>query len=118
MTTESSYRIEIAPQGWSFDCPPEQTLLLGALAAGFKLPNSCRNGTCRTCITKLVAGRIEHRIKWPGLSFDEKKEGWILPCVACPHEDLTIEAPMAVETNRDNALMPSQPPPTSIPEPQ
>ena len=95
MTTDS-FRIEIAPQGWTFDCPPGQTLLLAALAAGFKLPNSCRNGTCRTCITHLAQGRIEHRIKWPGLSFDEKKEGWILPCVACPLENSTIEAPLTV----------------------
>jgi len=95
MTAPDSFRIQIEPQGWSFDCPPDETLLTAALAAGIELPNSCRNGTCRTCLARLVAGRIEHRIKWPGLSLDEKKDGWILPCVACPREDLTIEQPRA-----------------------
>jgi len=95
MTAPATFRIQIEPQGWSFDCQAEQTLLEAALAAGITLPNSCRNGTCRTCIAKLAAGRIEHRIKWPGLSLDEKKEGWILPCVACPREALTIEQPLA-----------------------
>ncbi len=92
-----SYAVEISPQGWTFDCAPDQTLLLAALDAGLKLPNSCRNGTCRTCITHLAEGKIEHRIKWPGLSFEERKAGWILPCVASPRTPLKIEAPLAVD---------------------
>jgi hypothetical protein len=32
---------------------------------------------------------------WPGLSADEKRQGFILPCVARPESDLVIEAPRA-----------------------
>jgi len=86
-----TFHIEISPQGWQFSGPPDQTVLLAALAQGFKLPHSCRNGTCRACIARLLKGAIEYRIEWPGLSREEKDEGWILPCVACPRSDLMLD---------------------------
>lgn len=92
----TEFAVEIAPQGWRFDCPPDQTLLLAALETGLRMPHSCRNGSCRACIARLLSGRIEYRIEWPGLSREEKDEGWILPCVACARTPLTIEAPATV----------------------
>ena len=85
-----TFSIEISPQGWQFSCPPDQTLLLAALAQGFKLPHSCRNGSCRACIARLIEGEIEYRIEWPGLSREEKDQGFILPCVACPRSALKV----------------------------
>jgi ferredoxin len=84
------FKVRLEPQGAIFDCAPDQPLLLAALAAGIALPWSCRNGTCRSCITQLVSGRIEHRIAWPGLSAEEKAEGLILPCVAEPRSEVTL----------------------------
>lgn len=87
------YTVEIVPQGWRFECQADQSLLLAALAAGLRLPHSCRNGSCRACMARLLDGRIEYRIDWPGLLAEEKAEGWVLPCVACPRSDLRLEAP-------------------------
>lgn len=89
------FRVTLLPQQWTFDAPPDQTLLLAGLAAGIRLPHSCRNGTCRACITQMTAGEIQYRIEWPGLSREEKQEGWILPCVAHPRSDITLDAPAA-----------------------
>jgi ferredoxin len=74
---------------------PETTILAGAEAAGLTVPSSCRNGSCRTCICKLVSGEVRYLLAWPGLSVDEKREGWILPCVAVAQDDCVIEAPTA-----------------------
>jgi ferredoxin len=71
-------------------------LLAAARQAGFSLPSSCRNGTCRACICRLVSGRVRYSIDWPGLSIEEKREGWILPCVAHAESDLVLDAPEAV----------------------
>lgn len=90
------FRIEIAPQGWSFDGAAGQTVLLSALEHGLRMPHSCRNGTCRACLARLLEGQIDYRVEWPGLSREEKDEGLILPCVACPRSDLRIEAPATV----------------------
>jgi ferredoxin len=67
-----------------------QSLLEAAQAAGIRLPRSCRNGTCRACRCRLVAGRVRYRIEWPGLLPEEKAEGWILPCVALPDDELVV----------------------------
>jgi ferredoxin len=55
------------------------------------LASSCRNGSCRACMTRLVQGRVRYQVEWPGLLAEEKAQGWILPCVACPESDLVLE---------------------------
>ncbi|MCM5678148.1 2Fe-2S iron-sulfur cluster-binding protein [Schlegelella sp. S2-27] len=83
------------PSGWCFVASPDVTLLQSARAAGIRLPSSCRNGTCRACICQLLQGEIRYRMEWPGLSREEKLEGWVLPCVAYPVADIVLAAPAA-----------------------
>lgn len=89
------FRVVVLPAGLVFEAPAQQPLLQSAREAGLVLPSSCRNGTCRTCLCRLVEGRITHRIEWPGLSAEEKAEGYILPCVALPGSDLVLESARA-----------------------
>lgn len=89
------FQITVEPAGLQFAAPAGSTLLQAALQAGVKLPNSCRNGTCRTCLCLLRSGAVAYAIEWPGLSAEEKAEGFILPCVALPLADLVIAAPGA-----------------------
>ena len=88
-------RVRLEPSGLAFDAEAGTTLLKAAEAAGIELPSSCRNGTCRTCICQRLSGETRHTIEWPGLSADEKDEGWILPCVAEAVSDLSLDAPLA-----------------------
>jgi ferredoxin len=88
-------KVRLEPSGLAFEAEAGTTLLKAAEAAGIELPSSCRNGTCRTCICRLVSGQVRHIVEWPGLSLDEKDEGWILPCVAEALDDLTLDAPGA-----------------------
>ncbi len=84
---------QLQPHGWQWPCPAGMSVLEAALAHGVELPSSCRNGTCRACRCRLVAGEVRFRIDWPGLSAEEKAEGWILPCVALARTDLALELP-------------------------
>jgi ferredoxin len=68
----------------------DQTLLDSAEQALLVWPNSCRNGTCRTCIGQLSQGRVRYAIEWPGLSTEEKAQGYVLPCVAYPLTDIVL----------------------------
>lgn len=111
----ASFQVELRPQGWRFDAPPHETLLLAAQHSGLKLPSSCRNGTCRACIARLVDGRIDYRIEWPGLSREEKDEGWILPCVACARSNLVLDAPEAINLFDELPPPPAPPGANSIP---
>lgn len=90
-STETVFQARTAPDGLPFDAPASQPLLQSALKAGIPLVSSCRNGTCRTCLCKLASGRVVYRIEWPGLSAEEKTEGFILPCVAYPASDVVME---------------------------
>jgi len=90
-----TFSVKLEPLGLAFDAPRGETLLSSALGAGVVLPSSCRNGTCRACMCLAVAGSVSYRIEWPGLSADEKREGFILPCVARPESALTLHAPHA-----------------------
>jgi ferredoxin len=88
-----AFSAQIAGEGTVFEAPAALTLLHAAEQAGVWLrDSSCRNGTCRTCICRLVSGQVVYRIDWPGLSLDEKQAGFILPCVAHAASDVVIEA--------------------------
>jgi ferredoxin len=90
-------KIRIEPAGYEFEAAPGLTLLQAAQDAGIEIPSSCRNGTCRTCICEIRGGgSVRYRIEWPGLSAEEKAEGWTLPCVAEPMDDMTLDIPFAL----------------------
>lgn len=90
---ERVFSARIAPDGPSFAAPASLPLLQAAQHAGLELPSSCRNGTCRSCICRLHSGQVAYRIAWPGLSAEEKQEGYILPCVAYPVSDVVMALP-------------------------
>ena len=84
------FSILIVSKSWQFEAADSASVLEAARRAQFALPASCRNGTCRTCICRLVSGRVRYMVEWPGLSADEKKDGYMLPCVAIAESDLVI----------------------------
>ncbi|TAL94777.1 MAG: 2Fe-2S iron-sulfur cluster binding domain-containing protein [Paraburkholderia sp.] len=92
-----TFFVRIEPSGKTFDAPDSLTVLEAAGFAGLRLPRSCRNGTCRTCMCQLKEGRVRYTIEWPGLTREEKAEGLILPCVAIAASDLVIDVPDVVD---------------------
>jgi ferredoxin len=86
------FTVVIEPAGLSYVARADVPVLQSAREAGLILPSSCRNGTCRTCMCRLVSGRVRYAIEWPGLSPEEKAEGFILPCVAIPETALVVES--------------------------
>ena len=84
------WRITIGAGGPSFAAPASQPLLRSAEQAGRPFASSCRNGTCRTCMRRMLSGRVRYAIEWPGLLAEEKAQGWVLPCVAHPESDIVL----------------------------
>ena len=89
------FLVVVEPKAYAFEATSAVPLLEAARNAGIILPSSCRNGTCRTCICRMASGRVRYDIEWPGLSVDEKIDGYILPCVAYAESHLVIEVPLA-----------------------
>jgi len=96
--TPASFTIMLLPSQRSFASTGQTTVLEAAALAGLRLSSSCRNGTCRACLCRLLDGTVQYRIDWPGLSADEKATGWILPCVALPTSDLIVDQVDFLET--------------------
>ncbi|MEY4694055.1 MAG: hypothetical protein RLZZ95_504 [Pseudomonadota bacterium] len=85
------FTARVLPADVQFDVEGDLTLLEAAEMGRVQLPSSCRNGTCRTCLCRLVRGEVSYTVEWPGLSAEEKAEGLVLPCVARPLTDVVIE---------------------------
>jgi ferredoxin len=73
-----------------FDAWAHQPLLNSMEQGGINWPSSCRNGTCRTCFSKMTQGKVRYEIEWPGLSADELEAGYVLPCVAYPCSNISL----------------------------
>lgn len=84
------FRVRTEPGGAAFGTAPGLTLLESAERAGIAWPSSCRAGTCRTCIGRLLEGEVTYSIEWPGLIPEEKAQGYVLPCVAFAASDLVL----------------------------
>ena len=89
----SEFTLHIQPLGVTLTLADGQSLLEAALGAGLVLRSACRNGSCRECMARVLEGRVHHRIDWPGLSAEEKTEGWVLPCVAVADSDVVLLQP-------------------------
>jgi len=94
MTTDDLPRrrfdIRLEPGGERFAALAGQDLLSAALAAGLPLARSCRAGTCRACMSRLLSGQVHCRIDWPGLTPEERRDGFILSCVCEARSDLVL----------------------------
>lgn len=74
------------------DCAPGETVLQALLRAGIETPYSCGNGMCLTCISKLVSGTIPPDSQI-GVKDTLQEQGYFLPCVCEPTEDIEVAAP-------------------------
>ncbi|MFL9874724.1 2Fe-2S iron-sulfur cluster-binding protein [Paraburkholderia megapolitana] len=93
--SERVFSVRVEPLGQTFEAPDSLTVLEAAGFANLRLPRMCRNGTCRTCLCRMTSGEVRYLIEWPGVSREEKAEGFILPCVAVAQSDLVLEVPDA-----------------------
>ncbi|MDX1432485.1 MAG: CDP-6-deoxy-delta-3,4-glucoseen reductase [Gammaproteobacteria bacterium] len=88
-----SFRVHIEPSGNEFEVSPEESVLEAALRQGVVLPYGCRNGACRSCKARVLAGEIHYPGGPPkGLTPADIARGDALLCSAHAVTDLTIAA--------------------------
>jgi ferredoxin len=68
----------------------DQYILDMAEEAGVRLPAGCREGTCSSCIAKLVIGKVDQS-EQKFLRSSEIKSGYTVTCVAYPLSNCTLE---------------------------
>jgi ring-1,2-phenylacetyl-CoA epoxidase subunit PaaE len=78
----SEYKIKVSPN---------KTILEAGLDSGLDLPYSCQSGLCTACRGKCISGKVKMDEE-DGLSPQEIKQGFVLPCVSHPlSPDVVIE---------------------------
>lgn len=95
------YCITVQPHGWTFEASADDTIWMAARRSGIKLPSLCRNGVCRACYSQILEGQVAYCVEYPGVSRDERAQGYTLPCVALPRSDLVLLSPMAERLDAD-----------------
>ena len=85
-------RVSLQPDGSQFLVLPGETILERALKELIAYPHDCTVGTCGSCRTKLLSGKVEAITPFGyTLSKDELDAGYILACQAIPRSDLVLE---------------------------
>jgi ferredoxin len=90
-TSTSSVEVRFARSMVAFQVSPEETLLESSERNGVLMPSGCRQGSCGTCATKLLRGRVKMENE-EALNDEMRSQGYILPCVSRALEDVTLDA--------------------------
>ncbi len=93
MTVQTAFQVRTL-DGQSFEVEPDEIVLDAAMRQGVDIPYSCRSGTCRTCLSKVLSGKIEHEEEYADdlmISPAEVAEGFRLLCSSLAYEDSEVE---------------------------
>ena len=74
-----AFELVAARSGQTMQVQPNQTMVAALRAAGIEVETGCQNGVCGTCLTRVIAGRPDHRDMV--LTEAEKADGrWVTVC--------------------------------------
>ncbi|MDN5862345.1 MAG: 2Fe-2S iron-sulfur cluster binding domain-containing protein, partial [Salinisphaera sp.] len=79
--------------GTEFGVGNKDLLLMAAIQQGIDYPHNCRVGTCATCKTRLISGKIRPLVDFAlsPLTNQELKDGYILACQSKVMTDLVVD---------------------------
>jgi CDP-4-dehydro-6-deoxyglucose reductase len=89
-----AYIATLAKTGAQFTVNEDETILDAAERAGILLAYSCRSGTCRSCLTRVLSGCAEHDPEYVSeLNIDagELAAHYRLLCSALACSDIILE---------------------------
>jgi p-cymene methyl-monooxygenase electron transfer component len=88
--------VEVKSTGQKFAVVSGETVLERALKEGLAYPHDCTVGTCGTCKTRLISGKVDAITPFSyTLSKEELAAGYILACQAVPKSDLVVDVEIA-----------------------
>ncbi len=90
INSSEHFNVEFTKSGTHISCAPNQFVLDAGLAAGMRLPSSCRKGLCGTCKSKLISGKVDMK-HGGGIRQREIDQGMFLPCCSKPLTDLVVD---------------------------
>jgi p-cymene monooxygenase electron transfer component len=90
------HAVTLRPSGAAFDVPAGETVLERALKEGIAFPHDCTVGTCGSCRSRLLEGKVEAITPFGyTLCRAEMDDGFILACQALAKSALTLEVDLS-----------------------
>jgi len=86
----ATHEARFTQSGTSERVSETQTLLEAAESCGAAIPSLCRAGVCGTCRTRVTEGDIDCASQM--LDEQDRREGFVLPCVSRLKSDCVVEA--------------------------
>ncbi|WP_162909688.1 2Fe-2S iron-sulfur cluster-binding protein [Aggregatilinea lenta] len=86
--------VTLVQTGVSFEAEDDETIMEAAERAGIFMVHSCLSGTCRSCMTRVISGIVEHDPEYiDDLNIDdyEVEEGYRLLCSAFARTDVELD---------------------------
>lgn len=74
----------------TIEVPDDQYILDMAEEAGIRLPAGCKEGTCSSCLAKIISGEV-NQCEQKFLKPSEMAAGYTVTCVAYPMSDCVLE---------------------------
>lgn len=90
----ATFTVTLARSGAQFTVEQGETILEAAERKGVLMAYSCRGGTCRSCLTRVLSGCAEHDPEYADeLNIDagEQSDNYRLLCSAFAYSDLELE---------------------------
>ena len=86
----ATHEAQFAKSGTRERVMATQTLLEAAESCGAPIPSLCRAGICGTCRTRVTQGDVECASQM--LDEEDRRDGFVLPCVSHLKSDCVVEA--------------------------
>ncbi len=86
--------VHLVKTGVTFEADDDETIMEAAERAGIFMVHSCLSGTCRSCMTRVISGIVEHDPEYiDDLNIDdyEVEEGYRLLCSAFARTDVELD---------------------------
>lgn len=89
-----TFIVRLEKSGQEFEAEADELILEAAERTGLVLAFSCRSGTCRSCMTRVLSGMVKHDPDYEDeLSIDqwEIEDNYRLLCSAFACSDVVLE---------------------------
>ena len=88
-TGDRPFVVTLARSGRDIAIPADRSILNTLLEAGLDIDYSCTEGTCGTCITRLISGEPDHRDRV--LLPDERRDHVVICCSRARGDRLVLD---------------------------
>jgi ferredoxin len=91
---DGPFHVRLRGSEEEFEVQPGETILEAAERCNIFLPYSCRSGTCRSCMTQVLSGVVDHDPEYAAeLAIDEFEmaAGFRLLCSSFARSDVELD---------------------------